>query len=262
MEKLRDKLIENGYDAEIITVPKATGKDEIGLRVSKVSNGEKDEAVFGVIFYGATIEDYDEIVAEFEKKYEIEKDKYREIKDCMKDSDRYILCIRPPKNDNVVVKKFLDLELYVRVDLNDEATIAVTHENMFYIDMTEEELFKKAEENSRKTCSVAPLDYVLGVVDDVQDAQSPIIIVRNNNGFYGASVMAMLDEMFDGSVDFFVLPSSIHEILCVPIDMFDEVDGLNEMIQDINKTSLEEKDVLSNHAYIYENGELQIAGIL
>jgi len=52
--------------------------------------------------------------------------------------------------------------------------------------------------------------------------------------------------------DFVIIPSSIHEVIILPIpeDSMDMGD-LTEMINSVNSSSLESTDVLSNHPYLY-----------
>lgn len=52
--------------------------------------------------------------------------------------------------------------------------------------------------------------------------------------------------------DYYVLPSSIHEVVLVPESKGMEPDEMDAMVMDINETQVEEEEILSNHAYIYE----------
>ena len=50
-------------------------------------------------------------------------------------------------------------------------------------------------------------------------------------------------------VDFYVLPSSVHEVIILPDDKSADVQALNRMVEEINSSVVAEMDVLSNRVY-------------
>ena len=52
--------------------------------------------------------------------------------------------------------------------------------------------------------------------------------------------------------NYFVLPSSIHEVIIVPESASPGYSDLNEMIREINQTQVAEEEVLGDHAYYYD----------
>ena len=52
--------------------------------------------------------------------------------------------------------------------------------------------------------------------------------------------------------DFFVLPSSIHEVLMIPDDGKADYRELEAMVQSINETQVAPADRLSDHVYHYD----------
>lgn len=52
--------------------------------------------------------------------------------------------------------------------------------------------------------------------------------------------------------DYFVLPSSVHEIVIVPQSQSKEMNELDEMVKEINAAEVADEEVLSDHAYFYE----------
>lgn len=88
-----------------------------------------------------------------------------------------------------------------------------------------------------------------------QDKSMPVMtIVTNVKGMFGAAVLFYDGVMEDVSKrlggDYFVLPSSKHEVICVPA-MTQNADLLREMVRDINRTEVDEKDLLSDNVYYY-----------
>ena len=63
-----------------------------------------------------------------------------------------------------------------------------------------------------------------------------------------------MHELLDG--DFYVLPSSVHELIVVAVDDPDP-QQMVEMIREANRTVVDEKDVLANDLYICESGKLR-----
>ncbi len=57
--------------------------------------------------------------------------------------------------------------------------------------------------------------------------------------------------------DYYVLPSSVHEVIITPCHKSITCEELDEMIQDINATQIDAEEVLSGHAYLYEHRHRQ-----
>ncbi len=56
---------------------------------------------------------------------------------------------------------------------------------------------------------------------------------------------------------FVLIPSSIYEMIAISInDAF--LNNVNELISDVNTSKLANRDVLSDHAYLYDNGKITI----
>lgn len=83
----------------------------------------------------------------------------------------------------------------------------------------------------------------------------PIYVLTNTCGMNGAGTLIYKDviQQFaeEYQSDFYILPSSIHEVLLIPYDMTLEKKALMEMVSDINGSQVPTEDVLSNQVYIY-----------
>ena len=51
--------------------------------------------------------------------------------------------------------------------------------------------------------------------------------------------------------DFFILPSSIHEVLLLPTDGREEGEQYKAMVQEVNATAVATEEILSNRVYYY-----------
>lgn len=55
--------------------------------------------------------------------------------------------------------------------------------------------------------------------------------------------------------NFYILPSSIHELIIIPENQAPDKNTLNEMVLEVNETQVEPEDVLSDHVYYYDREE-------
>lgn len=60
--------------------------------------------------------------------------------------------------------------------------------------------------------------------------------------------------------DYYILPSSIHEVIIVPVSKGLVPEEMNRMVKEINETQVLDEEVLSNHAYIYERTKKKLKG--
>ena len=85
-------------------------------------------------------------------------------------------------------------------------------------------------------------------------------ILTNSRGTYGAA--GILDKEllkeFAGKQDYYILPSSVHECILVPVT--DEVnkEKLDNMVAEINATQVSAEERLTDHSYYYDAGAGEI----
>ncbi len=167
-------------------------------------------------------------------------------------------------------REFLDLAATYTVVVNDvlggfeNCRFEVTKKMCSIFAITEDELDYAARENTgKKGFHIQSISSFLTPEADLQEGVE-MWIISNFDMFNGASVM-LYSNYFDKLAeelesDLYVLPSSIHEVLAVPITYIDS-DTLREMVCHINTTELVADDVLSGNVYRYsrKNRSLSIA---
>ena len=90
-------------------------------------------------------------------------------------------------------------------------------------------------------------------------------VLSNHLRNYGAACMAYphVLEMVGQILrkDFYVLPSSVHEVVIVPCYSGMNCREMDAMVRDINKTEVADEEVLGDHVYLYErsSGILRMA---
>ena len=90
----------------------------------------------------------------------------------------------------------------------------------------------------------------------------PMYVLSNEQKLYGASCMLYPDilEKFSRLIqnDFYILPSSIHEVILLPFQEQPERESLLEMVTEINKTQVEESEVLADSVYCFMRSDQKI----
>ena len=91
------------------------------------------------------------------------------------------------------------------------------------------------------------------------DMDSPMRLLSNEHNVYGATSL-LYEEEIDRlgerlRENFYVIPSSIHEVLILPESAVEDPDYINSMIRQINREHLGKVDILSDKAYYYDRSE-------
>ena len=179
------------------------------------------------------------------------------------------------KNANAVLLEdvpfipFLDLAVVfsIMVDISEEncGTILI-HNNLLELwDVSVEELFEIAKTNTyealRPDCT--PInEYIPGMVLDedsnlLKDLLPTIdmYVLSNSKRFHGAGVICyptFIKEIADRlEKDLFIIPSSIHEVLVLPMSDGMQLSEISELVRQVNATEVAPDEVLSNHAYYF-----------
>ena len=173
--------------------------------------------------------------------------------------------------ENVPHKEFLDLAVvpYYVVDnqqiscyIGEGASVTVRNEHIRLWDVDEIEVLNDALANTLRDeveikgiyevlCAIRP-EYADTIAST--DFQVPMYIMRSSNT-HGAIAMLnekkLMDFCNDINCDIYIIPSSIYEVILIPVSAEDNVNMLNEMVREVNETEVSEEDVLSNHVYYF-----------
>lgn len=162
-------------------------------------------------------------------------------------------------------------KIMVKFDKNGLQAIPITKGLATELKMTEEQLFKCAENNTRrlfpptvKTINDAMRKVFLsmGMTEDfinkVLDRMSPepnMWIISNTACINGASSILYENELHELAEkmesDLYILPSSIHEVVVISAEMGNPED-LAQMVAKINVSEVPLEDRLSNQVYHYD----------
>ncbi|MDE6314704.1 MAG: hypothetical protein K2M46_14000 [Lachnospiraceae bacterium] len=123
---------------------------------------------------------------------------------------------------------------------------------------------RKMEDTLRELFSVTDEQEQEALEEFMQEIEEsehkiPMYVLSNQINFYGAACMLYEDvmEMFAQELgeDVYILPSSVHEVLLVPVSKALPPKEMLEMVQDINTTQIPPEEILSNHIYQYSMEE-------
>lgn len=129
-----------------------------------------------------------------------------------------------------------------------------------------DELFAIAEENAPKITPAnvngmaSVLDDLMGegTSDEIIDPHMPeISVITNNDKTNGAGVMmypGILKAVAKkyGADKLVILPSSIHEVLALPLETMDTLPAMSALVQEVNANEVPDGEILSDHAYVYD----------
>lgn len=90
----------------------------------------------------------------------------------------------------------------------------------------------------------------------------PMFVLTNKQKLQGAGCMFYPDVLknFSEKVqsDVYILPSSIHEVILIPVSEKDSKEKLLEMVTEINATQVDEEEVLADAVYLYQRAKNEI----
>ena len=164
--------------------------------------------------------------------------------------------------------RFCDLAAIVRaeIDLGDQTgEMVVTNQMIAGFDIDRDQLLKNAAENTKKNSGFECLDLrkllmELAGMGGKEPAGDPEMwVATNRRRLNGASVL-MFPDILSGFADLlggdmFVLPSSIHEVMLVPVAGGAEKEELSQMVREINAQHVIPEEVLSDTVYIFNRRE-------
>ncbi len=149
------------------------------------------------------------------------------------------------------------------VDDNGTATIPVTEDLLRLWNTSLKELFHIAMKNTPKLLPPVfkPMRIVVEELlehpydEDLQDNDVMFVLTNPLRSLGAACILYDNVLLHIGNFlkeNYYVLPSSIHEVIIIPESQAPGKETLNDMVVEINKTQVAIEDVLSNHVYYYD----------
>jgi NhaP-type Na+/H+ and K+/H+ antiporter len=146
------------------------------------------------------------------------------------------------------------------------ACVNITHDLLSLWNVSEDEVFEIARKNAKYTYKSMQL-----VIADLMDIDAEELDLEKGDAMYvvtnaskNRGAAALFDFDFLRNVaeelesDFYILPSSLHEIILVLEQEAPAKELLKEMISDVNQTQVSEEEFLSDNVYFYCREENQV----
>lgn len=168
---------------------------------------------------------------------------------------------------NIPHMTYLDLAIvfYILFEEDDAstATITITNELMELWNTDLQTLYQVACQNAKELLppTFNPMSVVIGELlgdecETILPDEEMMFVLSNPLRSFGATCILYDNVLRDiGNQlgeNFYLLPSSIHEVIIVPESKCPSVKDLNDMVMEINETQIDIEEILSDHVYYYD----------
>lgn len=103
------------------------------------------------------------------------------------------------------------------------------------------------------------IEELIGMVKYLENS---MFVLSNDRKWHGAAAIMyrdMREHLPIPDTDYYILPSSIHEVILIPVNCEKRVEELREMVQNVNETQLDPEEILSDQVYFYSYAEDKIS---
>lgn len=179
----------------------------------------------------------------------------------------YLTVMNPEMNrdylSDVPCDRLEDMAVVPRVRVNEESSFVVRDWMMREYGFSKDALFKAARANmdrqDYRCFSLSSFVSDLMMEEPDPGPSDSIYVLTNMTAVDGAAAIlsdkAMKEARDKVGEDFFILPSSRHEVILVPRSSSLSVADLTDMVMQANRTVVEDKDLLSDHVYRYNSSK-------
>ena len=164
--------------------------------------------------------------------------------------------------EKIPLQEKADLMLVCYVELQTETELQSTLVDNRMLErwgISKEQLFTDALESSKRIApvQVGEVGKMIGV-EELPNDIPPLTVITNPQRQFGASALFyphVLEQMAETRGNFYILPSSVHEVLIIPEIAGISLDELESTVQEVNKLEVGYEDFLSDHVYHYDELE-------
>ncbi len=159
---------------------------------------------------------------------------------------------------------YLDLAIVfcVLLEITDYGTavMAIRDEHLKMWKVSKDAVYQEAERNTKRLlpCEFTTMSAVIGELTGIEEPGKGdgMFVLSNKIRSYGAAA-ALYPERLKAigeylQDNYFVLPSSIHEMIIVREQEGFTLKELSSIVSEINRIQVEPEEVLSDHAYYYD----------
>ena len=97
------------------------------------------------------------------------------------------------------------------------------------------------------------------------DVAFPMHVLTNKERINGAACILYEGKQEEIATllndDYYVLPSSVHEVIIMPKSKGTDENYLSQMVNEINHEQLAQEEILSNHVYLYARDKKELVAL-
>ena len=173
--------------------------------------------------------------------------------------------------ENVPHEQMEDMAVVYRLILGQDSdgrrSVLVTNDLMEQFGVTHEQLHEDAMINAPeiRPSEIRGISVVMnemmgpGMIPEIDPADEQMFVASVSDNIHGAGVIAYPNFFEDAAEklggDFYVLPSSIHEVLLVRDNGEMTAKDLEAMVREVNATQVAPEEQLTDHVYHYDSKE-------
>lgn len=162
-----------------------------------------------------------------------------------------------------------ELSAIPRWEMSDNTSFVVTNKICSKLMLTPDEVLQIGQHNidvgeyEIKSMKEMLVEQMGVPADAVPDVEPDMLVLTVPSHIRGARALlndqALKDVRDRIGGDYIILPSSTHEVICIPSECMD-ADALRRMVNEVNTTVLNEQDYLSSNIMIFRDEKLEIVG--
>lgn len=140
-------------------------------------------------------------------------------------------------------------------------SILIHNSHLTMWNCTTQDLDRLATENTPRLhpLSISTMERILAELDcqldDEAPSDMPVYVMSNETKKYGAICIRYKDSLKDLAnmlnSDAVILPSSVHEVILLPLRGNGNFKELRDMVHEVNRTHLSMEEFLSDNIYLY-----------
>ncbi len=223
-----------------------------------------------------------QVIAQY-KKFELDEDfdisVFTDYEKC-KDNISFKL-INYEKNkellEDIPYIKYLDLAIvfYYLFEggINETSSILIRNSHVKHWNVDKIDLMVQAQNNTprllqseiRSLTDVVKeilADNPMAITPEDEPMDQTMYVLTNKLKLYGACCILykdLLEEFAEQhDCDFYIIPSSVHEVLLLPCSKELDSEYLTSLVQEVNSSELSTEDILSDHVYLYSRKNKEI----
>ena len=154
----------------------------------------------------------------------------------------------------------LAIQFVVQVDRSEDgvASCAIDNKMLEGYGIEVDELYQIAMENMERLdpAKVVSMAEMLGFSsEDIPEGSIAMYVITNESGVNGATSILndrVMDEAREAiGENMIIIPSSIHEVIAIPMNEDADITTLTAMVKEVNADMVSPQDFLSDHVYTY-----------